>query len=58
MRVLIEASKENGLNKNSYVMADKIVTVKKTMLGEKIGYISEQNMTEIPKNLKTILGLN
>ena len=51
MRVLIEASKENGLNKNSYVMADKIVTVKKTMLGEKIGYISEQNMTEKPKNL-------
>lgn len=56
-RVLIRASIENGLFKDSYVMTDKIVTVDKSMLGERIGRLSEVNMREISKQLKVILDL-
>ena len=56
-RVLISPSSENGLLKESYVMTDKIVTVDKNLLGERIGVLSEKNMKEISEQLKKILGL-
>lgn len=56
-RVLISASPNNGLIKDSYVMTDKIVTVEKTILGEKIGYLSEKDMKSVSEQLKSILDL-
>jgi mRNA interferase MazF len=47
----------NGLIKDSYVMTDKIVTVDRTMLGEKIGCISNEEMKVIAEQLKAILDL-
>ena len=51
------ASEDNGLVKDSYVMTDKIVTVDRRMLGERIGHISEDEMTIVSEKLKVILGL-
>ena len=56
-RVFVEASVENGLQKDSYVMTDKIVTVDKSMLGEMIGRLSDKDMTSISRQLKIILDL-
>lgn len=56
-RVLIKASSENGLHKDSYVMTDKIVTVDKAILGESIGRLSKEDMKAVSKQLKIILGL-
>ena len=56
-RVMINPTDKNGLNKKSYVMTDKIVTVKKTMLHEAIGKLSNEEMKEISQKLKDILGL-
>ena len=56
-RVLVKPTKENGLQKESYVMTDKIVTVDKNMLGEQIGILSEQEMALVSKQLRNILGL-
>ena len=56
-RVLIKASPQNGLFKDSYVMTDKIVTVDKAILGEMIGSLSNEDMKNISEQLKTILGL-
>ncbi len=56
-RVLIKASEENGLKKDSYVMTDKIVTVDKSILGESIGHLSVQDMKSVSEQLKIILGL-
>ena len=56
-RVLIKASSENGLFKDSYVMTDKIVTVDKEMLGERLGRLSQKDMDAISEKLKLILGL-
>ena len=38
-RVRIEPSSENGLQKVSYVMTDKIVTVDKSRLGKRVGVL-------------------
>ena len=56
-RVMINPTEKNGLNKKSFVMTDKIVTVKKTMLRERIGELSKTEMEKISNKLKEILGL-
>ena len=56
-RVCIEPSKSNGLLKKSYVMTDKIVTVDSSLLGDRIGILFEEEMKNISKQLKIILGL-
>lgn len=56
-RVCIEPSKSNGLLKKSYVMTDKMVTVDSSLLGDRIGILSEEEMKNISKQLKIILGL-
>ena len=56
-RVLIKASSANGLFKDSFVMTDKIVTVDKTMLGEKLGMLSLKEMSSVSIQLRAILGL-
>lgn len=56
-RVLIQASLQNGLYKDSYVMTDKIVTVDKSLLGEKIGSLTEEDMEAVSVQLKAILDL-
>ena len=56
-RVSVEPSEKNGLQKKSYVMTDKIVTVDKNMLGKRIGALSDEDMTTISEQLKIILGL-
>lgn len=56
-RVPISPSPENGLIKDSYVMTDKIVTVDKRILGERIGILSKADMQSVSEQLKIILGL-
>ncbi len=56
-RVYIEPSVENGLQKPSYVMTDKIVTVDKSILGKCIGRLSDENMSSVSEQLKIILDL-
>ena len=56
-RVPVEPSPENGLQKESYVMTDKIVTVDKKMLGKCIGVLSDKDMIIVSEQLKIILGL-
>lgn len=56
-RVPVEPSAENGLQKKSFVMTDKIVTVDKKMLGKCVGVLSDEDMTAISEQLKIILGL-
>jgi len=56
-RVYIKHSAQNGLLKDSYVMTDKIVTVDKSILGEKIGALTKRDMVKISEQLKIILGL-
>lgn len=56
-RVSIEPSNVNGLERRSYAMTDKIVTVDKGLLGKCIGRISAEDMSKISAELIRILGL-
>ena len=56
-RVRIEPSSENGLQKVSYVRTDKIVTVDKSMLGKRVGVLSDDDMLAVSEQLRAILGL-
>ena len=57
VRVPVTPTPENGLHELSYVMTDKIVTVDKKMLGERIGVVSDSDMALISEHLRKILAL-
>ena len=54
-RVKISPTDENGLEKISYVMTEKIITVEKTMLGKRIGKLANNEMCCIAGNLAKLL---
>jgi mRNA interferase MazF len=54
-RVRIDANSTNGLKKTSYVMTDKIVTVRKDELGPFIGRLADSQMHDISRELAKIL---
>ena len=56
-RVKIEPSPENGLEKTSYVMTDKIITVEKSLLGKQLGNLTSEEMHHIAGKLAKILDI-
>jgi mRNA interferase MazF len=57
-RVKIEPTAENGLEKISYVMTEKIITVEKTMLGRHIGNLTNNEMHIIAGKLAKVLDIH
>lgn len=57
-RVRLEPNAGNGLNKTSYVMTDKIVTVDRNLLGYRVGVVDGASMDEIGSRLAVVLGLS
>jgi mRNA interferase MazF len=57
-RVKIEPTSENGLEKTSYVMTEKIITVEKTMLGKHIGNLANNEMHLIAGKLAKVLEIH
>jgi mRNA interferase MazF len=57
-RVRIEPSTKNGLEKTSYVMTEKIITVEKTMLGKCIGNLANDEMHYIAGKLAKVLEIH
>lgn len=56
-RVRIEDLPETGLMRTSWVMADKILAVRKDELGSLIGKLSDADMIRVSQALRTVLGL-
>jgi mRNA interferase MazF len=56
-RTRITADLINGLKKDSYVMTEKIITVDKRELGEKIGTLTAAQMSSISSQLANILDI-
>ncbi len=57
-RVRVEPSEENGLDRTSFVMADKIASVSRNMLGKRIGILERDRMDEVAEKLALVLGLS
>ena len=56
-RVHIPADSISGLKKDSYVMTEKIITVDKRELGERIGTLTVDQLDTITNQLAIILGI-
>lgn len=56
-RVTIKPSAETGLEKVSQVMVDKLMTQKRTKIGQKIGKVPAETMQAIEQALMLLLGL-
>ncbi len=56
-RVRIEPSEANGLRSTSYVMTDKIASVRRSMLGKHIGSLADTDMAKVTDALAIVLGI-
>lgn len=57
IRLAVEPNPVNGLRERSSLMVDKITTVRRENLGEKIGDLAEQDMTLLGRAAMVFLGL-
>jgi mRNA interferase MazF len=56
LRVTISPSSENGLRQTSYVMIDKIGTIRRTKCGLTIGRLADSDMDRVNRALAVFLG--
>ncbi|TKR55179.1 type II toxin-antitoxin system PemK/MazF family toxin [Allopusillimonas ginsengisoli] len=57
LRVTVEPSIENGLQKTSQVMIDKALSVKRDKLAEAFGHIDVNTMVQVERCLAVFLGI-
>jgi len=57
IRAAIEPSPGNGLRETSYAMADKITTISRARLGQRIGALAPAEMPPINRAIMLFLGL-
>jgi len=57
LRVAVQPSSENGLQKPSQVMVDKAMTVKRDKVGPAFGNIDADTLVEVERCLAVFLGV-
>ncbi|HEX3520081.1 MAG TPA: type II toxin-antitoxin system PemK/MazF family toxin [Solirubrobacteraceae bacterium] len=57
VRLSIEPSEENGLDQPSRVMVDKVTTVPRSGLGERLGKLRDDDLLALNRSLIVFLGL-
>lgn len=57
LRLDIEPAPDNGLQKGSQVMADKIMTVRREKIGPAVGSLSDQQLLALNRLLAVVVGL-
>lgn len=57
IRLPIDPSNENGLDQPSQLMVDKVTTVPRSSLGERLGRLSDDELVALNRSLIVFLGL-
>ena len=57
LRVTVQPGAENGLQKPSQVMVDKVMTVKRDKVGQALGRIDANVLVEVERCLAVFLGI-
>jgi mRNA interferase MazF len=57
LRIRIEPTAENGLDRPSSLMVDKITTVPRSGLGERLGYLRDGELGQLNRSLMVFVGL-
>ena len=56
-RLAVEPTERNGLRSASRLMADKITTISKSKVGERVGRIDDEDMVRLNQAVMVFLGL-
>ena len=57
LRLLVEPTPENGLRNTSRLMVDKVTTVPKSRLGQRIGQLADDDLLRLNRSLLVFLGV-
>ena len=57
VRLLVEADEVTGIRESSRLMVDKITTIPRSKLGERIGRLTDDDMIRLSRALVVFLGL-
>jgi mRNA interferase MazF len=57
IRIPVEPSDTNGLDRPSSLMVDKITTVPRSGLGERLGRLRDDELVQLNRSLMVLLGL-
>jgi mRNA interferase MazF len=57
VRLLVEADETTGIRESSRLMVDKITTIPRSKLGERVGQLSDDDMIRLSRALVVFLGL-
>ena len=56
-RIPVDADDTTGIRQPSRLMVDKITTVPRSKLGERVGALSDDDMTRLGRSIAVFLGL-
>jgi mRNA interferase MazF len=56
-RIPVEPTGDNGLRAASHLMADKVTTVQRSRLGQRIGHLADDDLLRLNRSLLVFLGL-
>ena len=57
LRLPIDPSEDNGLEQRSQLMVDKVTTVPRSSLGERLGNLRDEQLVALNRSLIVFLGL-
>jgi len=57
LRLLVEPNERNGLRSACWLMTDKVTTVPKSKIGERVGRLDDENVIGLNRALVVFLGL-
>lgn len=57
VRLLVDADQDVGIRESSRLMVDKITTIPRSKLGERVGRLSDDDMIRLSRALVVFLGL-
>lgn len=57
LRITVQPNVENGLQKQSQVMVDKAMTIKRDKIGPSFGRIASETLVEVERCLAVFLGI-
>lgn len=57
LRLVVEPSPQNRLREASSLMVDKVTTVRRSTLGERVGRLASEDMVRLDRALVVFLGL-
>jgi len=57
LRIPLQPNASNGLNAPSHIMVDKITTIPRSKIGQRIGKVSTTEMLQLERGLLVFLGI-